>query len=345
MAVLLRSRTRWLAPFLWLAAACSAPQVPPASPAPVAATPEPAVRAVLPKVQWTLTNGDGRVGTYVSKPWGFSTSSYWIEGPGGLVLVDTQFLPSAAEELVVWAERVTGKKAVLAIVLHPNPDKFNGTETLQKRGIRVVTSRQVLDRIPAVHALRSGWFGERYKPDYPEATPAPEAFGAATTVLKAAGLDIGLHVLGVGCSEAHVAVTFDGHLFTGDLVSNNHHAWLEIGQIDAWLQRLGELAALEPDHVHPGRGPSAGPELLDAQAAYLRDVKALVAAERARQPAAQRKPEDEAAVERVRTAMLARYPGHDYPIFLGLGLPAVWQKAHADDTERSRTAPASGKSR
>src|SRR3954454_20682508 len=78
--------------------------------------------------QVTLTSaGDPRVGTYVSSPWGFSTSSYWIEGPTGLVVIDTQFLPSAAEEMLAWAEQTTGKKVVLAIVLHPNPDKFNGT--------------------------------------------------------------------------------------------------------------------------------------------------------------------------------------------------------------------------
>lgn len=37
--------------------------------------------------------GDPRVGTYISSTWGFSTASYWIEGPTGLVLIDTQFLP------------------------------------------------------------------------------------------------------------------------------------------------------------------------------------------------------------------------------------------------------------
>lgn len=299
------------------------------------------MRAILPAAQWTLANGDGRVGAYVSKPFGFSTSSYWIEGPTGLILIDTQFLPSAAEELVLWAEKVTGKKAVLAVVLHPNPDKFNGTETLQKRGIRVVTSRQVLDRIAPVHELRSKWFGNRYKLDYPATTPAPEAFGEATTVLAAAGIEIRLHVLGFGCSAAHVAATYDGHLFTGDLVSNNTHAWLEIGQIGAWLQRLAELKALEPDHVHPGRGPSAGPELLDAQAAYLREVQALVVAERSRQPVGQRKADDEAGIERVRQQMVARYPAHDYPIFLALGLPAVWRLTHEAEI-RSRPAPAPG---
>ena len=90
---------------------------------------------------------DGRVGQYVSTGWGFATSTFWIEGPRGVVLIDAQFLPSAAEEAVIAAERVTRKKVVAAIVLHPNPDKFNGTATLQARGIEVLTSSEVLAKI------------------------------------------------------------------------------------------------------------------------------------------------------------------------------------------------------
>jgi glyoxylase-like metal-dependent hydrolase (beta-lactamase superfamily II) len=86
--------------------------------------------AEVTRVALTVARDDPAVGTYVSKPWGFNTSSYWIEGPKGLVVIDTQFLPSAAAEAVHWAEKLTSKKATHALVLHANPDKFNGTETL-----------------------------------------------------------------------------------------------------------------------------------------------------------------------------------------------------------------------
>ena len=56
--------------------------------------------------------------------------------------------------LVAAAEKATGKKVSTAIVLHPNPDKFNGTAALQARGIDVITSRQVRELIPAVHQIR-----------------------------------------------------------------------------------------------------------------------------------------------------------------------------------------------
>jgi glyoxylase-like metal-dependent hydrolase (beta-lactamase superfamily II) len=273
------------------------------------------------KAQVTLTSsGDARVGTYVSSPWGFSTSSYWIEGPEGLILIDTQFLLSAAEEFVSWAEQVTGKKAVLAIVLHANPDKFNGTEVLRKRGIRVVTSEQVRALIPGIHEIRTKAFYARYKPDYPTEVPLPDSFGSATTELSAGGVTVKAHVLGAGCSEAHVVVEYDGHLFTGDLVANNAHSWLEIGKTDEWLKRMDELQALKPKFVHPGRGPSGTAGLLEQERAYLERVIAEVAAER---------PQGELAAEareRIKSRLFAAYPGLRFGVFLEIGLPAEWRR-------------------
>jgi hypothetical protein len=62
-----------------------------------------------------------KVGHYTSSAWGFSTNSFWLEGPTGVVLVDTQFLPSATEELLQVAERYTGKKVLRAeLLVHRN---------------------------------------------------------------------------------------------------------------------------------------------------------------------------------------------------------------------------------
>lgn len=273
----------------------------------------------LPRATLTLEAGtDPRVGTYVSKPWGFSTSSYWIEGPDGLVLIDTQFLPSAALEAVTWAEQVTGKKVVTAIVLHPNPDKYNGTTVLQARGIEVLTSAQVAAAIPAVHEGRKRSFYARYKPDYPADAPVPTTFGSTTTTLARAGLELTLHVLGPVCSADHVVVEWQGHLFPGDLVTNDGHAWLELGLVEPWMARLDELRARKIEHVHPGRGPSGSAGLLDAQKSYLSRVLAIVDA---LEPA---RPDDAAGIARATAQVLEAYPGYALDVFVSIGMPAVW---------------------
>ncbi len=269
-------------------------------------------------------HGDPRIGTYTSDSLTFDTAAYWIEGPDGVVLIDTGFLTPIALDLVGRAERETGKKTALAVVLHANPDKFNGTATLQARGVDVTTSAPVAAPIPAVHTKRYGWFGKRYAPDYPAETPAPRVFGETTTPLEAAGLTLTAHVLGAGCSGAHVAVEYDGHLFVGDLVAHQNHAWLELGRIDEWLATLDALIALNPRFVHPGRGPAGGPELLTAQQAYLRDVKARVLAlEPTGEP-------DKAKLAQVKAEIVAAYPDYGYPYFVELGLPAVWRALAKD---------------
>jgi glyoxylase-like metal-dependent hydrolase (beta-lactamase superfamily II) len=260
------------------------------------------------------------VTAFVSKPWGFSTSSYWIEGPTGLIAVDTQFLPSEAERMIAVAEKQTGKRFELAVVLHANPDKFNGTAVFQKHGVKVVTSAQVKALLPDVHARRTKAFYERYSPDYPRELPAPDVFGDQTTELEAAGLRVKLHVLGAGCSEAHVVLEWNQHVFVGDLVGNGVHSWLEIGKTDQWLQRLTEIEQLHPTRVHPGRGVSGGPELLANERTYLENVIQIVAAESPTLPM------PEAGFERAKAKIAAKYPDYGFPVFLDIGLPAEWAR-------------------
>jgi glyoxylase-like metal-dependent hydrolase (beta-lactamase superfamily II) len=307
-----------------LLCACAARPGSPAAPAPQPAEAHAGTGSRIPDAP--------KVGRYVSSKWGFSTVSYWIEGEDGVVLVDTQFLPSAAAELVAIAERETGKPVVAAIVLHANPDKFNGTATLQARGIEVLTSAQVLEKIPEIHAKRVAAFGERYAPDYPTEPARPASFGDADVTLERAGLRLRLHVLGPGCSGAHVALSWEGHLFVGDLVANRAHSWLELGLSDEWLARIDELAALRPTHVHPGRGGSGGPELLTAQSEYLRRVQALVATEHAALTEGGRTPADDEvarALARIRATLEREHPGYAFAVFLKLGLPAEWQRVAA----------------
>lgn len=263
---------------------------------------------------------DSRIGVYTSIPWGFATASYWIEGPDGLIFIDTQFLLSAAKESLDKAEAITGKKTKLAIVLHPNPDKFNGTALFQARGIRVVTSAQVLAAIPAVHAQRKRAFYDRYKPDYPADEPKPESFGDTTQEISAAGITVKLHVLGLGCSAAHVAVEYEGNVFVGDLVGNGTHAWIETGEIEEWQKRLQEISAFKPKFVHPGRGVTGGPELLEWESGYFRRLLDEIAAEKPSIPLAK------GSVERVKDRMIKAYPGLDYDVFLDVGLEETMKK-------------------
>jgi glyoxylase-like metal-dependent hydrolase (beta-lactamase superfamily II) len=261
---------------------------------------------------------DIHVGRYESSAWGFSTNSWWVEGPDGVVLVDTQFLPSATREVVDIAESYTGKKVVLAFVLHANPDKFNGTEYLTNRGIRVVTSAQVRKRIPEIDALRRTWFYDRYKPDYPKTLVLPESIGAQDTTIEAGGLAFKVHVLGPSVSRNHIAVEVGGHIFVGDILANRHHSWLELGLIDEWLQTLKNIEAFNPRYLYPGRGYASGEGLVGAQKRYLNDYRDVVAKIQ-RQAAF-----SEGIKKRVIDELDNLYPDYGNKFFLNLGVEPVW---------------------
>ncbi|MBN1203519.1 MAG: MBL fold metallo-hydrolase [Myxococcaceae bacterium] len=264
--------------------------------------------------------GDLRVGQFTSSDWSFETSSFWLEGPEGLILIDTQMLPSALRKKIRFAKQVTGKDVELAIVLHPNPDRFNGTEWLRSEGIPVVTSEQVRDLIAGVHEKWSPLLFERYRMSgYPRTLVLPDSFGSSSRELSAAGLTVKVHLLGAGCSPAHVVIEWEGHLFVGDLVAQGSHGWFENGRIDEWLLRLDELRALQPKWIHPGHGFTGGPELLDQQAEYLRTVAEAVAAER-------QGPSTQGALARAAERVSRRYPDHRAPFFLPTLLRAEWMR-------------------
>lgn len=274
--------------------------------------------------------GDERVGEYISGQWSLKTASYWIEGPDGLVLIDTQLVPTALRKAIRFAEQKTGKKVKLAIVLHPTPDRFNGTAWVKDLGVPVVTSEQVRALIPEVHERWWPVFFEKYSGAlYPRTLPLPDSFGGSTTELSAGGVTVKAHVLGAGSSPAHVVVEWEGHLFTGDLVANGSHSWFENGRSDAWLERLEELSALQPKFIHPGHGRTGGPELLEQQREYLRTVVATVAAEHPRGAYTQE------AFARITDAVVRRHPDRDLPHFLRLFLGAEWARQAA----RASAAP------
>jgi hypothetical protein len=130
-------------------------------------------------------------------------------------------------------------------------------------------------------------------------------------------------------SEAHVVIEYQKHIFVGDLVAGMGHSWLELGRLDDWLARIAALEALEPEAVHPGRGPSGGAELLARQRMYLERVIALVGEEKPRADAG--KEARDAALERVKERLFAEYPGYGFKRFVELGLPAVWDRLAAPE--------------
>ncbi len=224
-------------------------------------------------------SNDYQIGAFHSRLNEIGSKSYWIEGPHGVVLVDTQFLLSDANEFIDIAESITGKKVLMAIVLHASADRFNGVSALQKRGIEVVSSQQVVDEIEQVDKQARERYAARYADDYPPVVALPVAKWKATQEFDVAGLRLKTYVIRDGESNAHVLIGIDDRLFVGNLVQNRYHADLELGKSEQWLERLEEIRRFTPANViYPGKGYAMNANvLLDQQEAYLRFVRKTIA--------------------------------------------------------------------
>lgn len=220
-----------------------------------------------------------RIGTYFSPDRKRSSNSYWIEGPGGLVLIDTQLLISDTQELLRVAESITGKKVQMAIILQPSAQKFNGAATLVSRGIRVVSSSQVVDFIPQVDKQSREKYLTNFSTDYPPELKLPEALWDKTQEFEAAGLRFKAYIVRDAVSEAHLLIGLDGNLFVGDLIMQGEHVNLESVDLKRWKERLEEIKKfVDPEIIYPGKGYAmAGDDLLAQQESYLDSIRKSIA--------------------------------------------------------------------
>jgi glyoxylase-like metal-dependent hydrolase (beta-lactamase superfamily II) len=260
------------------------------------------------------------VGWYTAPAQAQSARSYWIAGDQGLVLLGTQLLPSETEAMLREAQSRSGRKPLMAVVLAPTPEQFNGTAVLQKRGIQVYTSQQVAAAIAAAHAEAHRRLGAQFGRDYPAAQPRPVSYGDTSRQMRIAGVQFQLHALGPGQAVAHVAVEYDRQLFVGDLVAGPVHPVLSGGSLDAWFNRLRELRTLKPRRVFPAHGEPGGMALISNQMIYIKQLMDFVAAENPRVPA----PAE--ALARVKEKVLQAYSAYASPEHLDALVAAEWQR-------------------
>jgi glyoxylase-like metal-dependent hydrolase (beta-lactamase superfamily II) len=249
-----------------------------------------------------------------------STRSYWILGEQGLVVIGTQLLPSQAEAMLREAQSRSGRKPLMAVVLAPTPEQFNGTAVLQKRGLKVYTSLEVAAAIPAAHAQALRRLSAQFARDYPAAEPKPIVFGDSSRQMRIGGVEFHLRTMGPGVAAAHVAVEYDGQLFAGELIAGPVHPVLWGGSLDAWFKRLQELRMSKPRRVFPAHGEPGGIAVIANQMIYIKRLMDFVAAENPQSSAAPN------AMVRVKEQMLQAYPTYASPENLDALIAAEWQR-------------------
>ena len=223
-----------------------------------------------------------KIHTYAASPEKFFVNAFIVESATGLVLIDTQFLLSSAQELAARIAAI-GKPLEAIIITHPHPDHFNGLpvilDTFGK--VPVFANRPTIAGIVATQAAKRAAWTPVYGSDYPPTGAMPDHELGPDETVTLAGLAFRVIDLGPGESSDITVIHIPAAdaLIASDLVYSRCHPWLAEHRTPEWLSQIDRVLR-EFDGVQTifaGHGPSGGPELLTQQRDYIESFRAAVA--------------------------------------------------------------------
>ncbi|MPQ97202.1 MBL fold metallo-hydrolase [Modestobacter sp. I12A-02628] len=221
------------------------------------------------------------VHAYVQDPGGWCVSNAGIvTGDQGAVVIDTLATRSRAEALRAAVDRVSAGPRRVLVNTHHHGDHVFGNDVFEPTAVVVAHENAVDELVETGLALTALW---------PEvAWGDPRLVLPTITFDDRIALRIGerrLELIHVGpahtSNDVVVWLPEDRVLFAGDVLMSGCTPFSLMGSVAGTLAAIERLARLDPVTVVCGHGPVAGPEVLEANATYLRWIQDLAAAGRA----------------------------------------------------------------
>ncbi len=261
--------------------------------------------------------------TVTASPEGLSVNCYLVEGPKGVVAIDSALTVSDSKALKQKFDEI-GKPLLAVLLTHGHPDHYNGISTLVGSNKVPVYATAAVKKVVVDDDDAKD---KQWKPVFKEQWPATRMFPTDEVKdkqrLSFDGMTFVAHELGAGESHADSYWTLEGPkqtAFIGDLVLNGSHAYTNDGHTAAWIKSLSrlqkELKGVKK--LMPGHGPAGDAAILAWETAYLTKYRSEVERIRAGQP----KVSDEGK-KTLEAQMKAAFPEAGNVFMISLGADTV----------------------
>jgi glyoxylase-like metal-dependent hydrolase (beta-lactamase superfamily II) len=241
--------------------------------------------------------GDVTVHTYIAPPASFLVTSHIIETPNQLVIVDTQFLQTAARDVLAYAESL-GKPIERVILSHAHPDHSSGGNIFAD--VPFMTTAAIAEEVQAdIDAggvqQRAGRVGESEVPAEPR---VPEAgLEAGAFVVDGVTFDAQVYDNAEAPQQIVLRLPDHGILVAQDFVYTNGHAFPGVDRQN-WISILGEWQAVGGfDTLLSGHGMPTSPGEITQMIKYLTLADELAGSE--------------TSADDVIAGLTAEYPGYE----------------------------------
>jgi cyclase len=244
---------------------------------------------------------------------GAAISNAGIIDLGGRTLVfDTFMTPVAAKDLRTAAEALTGQPVTCVINSHYHNDHIRGNQVfsaeteimasvrtcqlietkgieelrwdLENAPLQLQVREKELAETPDEARRQEVMFWVAYYRAISESLPSLKlrhpnwSFDEQVTFYGSRRM-ANLISYGPGHTEddAILSLPDDGIVFASDLLFVNCHPYLPDGELQAWLEAIKKIEALEAQKIVPGHGPVGTPEDLGLMRFYITSVQSLAA--------------------------------------------------------------------
>jgi cyclase len=204
-----------------------------------------------------------------------------IEMANYLIVVAANF-PSGARLAMEDARKLSPKPVKYVFITHHHGDHDYGSAVWTANGATTFAYKGVAEEMKRYEPAR--WLAAaKTRPDVAELhrqapEPPKQTFDKSPFVLKDSTREVQFLFLGWAHTrgDGFAWLPKERVLCTGDAGANGPYNYTADGNIGNWPQVMSAALKLSPAHVLPGHGPAGGPEVLEGQGRFMRDLREAV---------------------------------------------------------------------